>query len=738
MNQSPQPQYEFGPFRFDTRERLLARDGESVSLTPKAFDLLLALVERHGHLVEKEELFQVVWPDTMVEESNLSSNIALIRKALNDGENGLKFIETVPKRGYRFVAEVHAVQADVEVQQLSEEAATLVDETIVPVVNTAPAVEVRLTKRSGWRDHIAWVIAGVAVLAALALGVAYVRRPMLETAPMRLSITPPEKATSFDWPTISPDGRTLAFIAAEGGKTQLWVRPLNATTAKSLGDANHGNAGAPPFWSPDSRFLAFVSDGKLKKIALAGGAAEPLCDVSDFRGGTWNQEGVILFGESNREIKRVSANGGAATTVIKIDTAQRLRGPVFLPDGRHFVYQRSPYQSAKGGTWLASLEDGESRHLLDSGGVTIGVVSDPIAPHEGQLVFIQQGGLSAQAFDFRRNQVAGEPVRIAASVATNTTGNAKFSVARNGTLALLESRGDAQFSWVDRTGKRLETVGQPGRWLGFKVSPDAQRLMAERLEGSSQNADLRLLDLARGTDTRFTFDPAHNNRPIWSPDGSRIAWASNREGEQNLYQKATSGAGQDELLLRSAYQKIAQDWSADGRFLLYQEINSQTNGDLWVLPLEGERKPWVWLNTPFSENVGQFAPDGKWIAYQSNESGRNEVYVQAFVPGAPASGVKWQLSTKGGTNPTWRRDGRELYFISAAENNLMAVEVTLGAEVKAGTPRELFSLRTLRAGSINSGLSMTGDGQRFLFRADETTGLPPFTVVLNWMAEIKK
>jgi Tol biopolymer transport system component len=255
------------------------------------------------------------------------------------------------------------------------------------------------------------------------------------------------------------------------------------------------------------------------------------------------------------------------------------------------------------------------------------------------------------------------------------------------------------------------------------------------MEAQSQNADLRLLDLARGTDTRFTFDPFHDQRPIWSADGSRIVWASNREGVANLYQKAASGAGQDELLWRSDYTKAPLDWSADGHFILYQENNPQTNADLWVLPLEGERKPWPWLNTPFDERNSQFAPDGKWIAYQSNESGRNEVYVQVFVAGAPASGVKWQLSTNGGVNPLWRRDGRELYFVSAA-NTVMAVEVKLGAEVKAGTPRELFSLSGLRTNTTGN-LNVTGDGQRFLFLADEGTGLPPFTVVLNWLAEVK-
>ena len=595
------------------------------------------------------------------------------------------------------------------------------------------------TKRGGWRERIAWIVAGLTTLGMLAFGVAYVRRPALEAEPMRLFITPPEKATSFDWPVISPDGRTLAFIAAEDGKRQLWVRPLNSTTATSLGEADHPVNGAAPFWSPDSQFLAFQSEGKLKKIALTGGAAEPLCDLSIFRGGTWNQAGVILFADSSDEIKRVSANGGTVTNIIKPDPAQgqiRMQAPVFLPDGRHFVYYISHTDLAKNGVYLGLLDSGESRQVVSCDSVTIGVASDLSAAGEGRLMYVRQGALLAQAFNFRQNQAAGDPVRIAASVATNNYGWAKFSLAHNGTLVLLDGRRNSQFTWFDRTGKRLETVGQPGRWLASRLSPDEQRLVAERMEAQSFNADLRLLDLARGTDTRFTFDPLHDQRPIWSPDGSRIVWGSNREGLPNLYQKAASGAGQDELLLRSTYQKSALDWSADGRFILYQESTPQTNNDLWVLPLAGGGKPWPWLTTPFMESNGQFSPDGKWIAYSSNESGRDEIYVQAFVPDAPASGGKWQLSTGGGVNPIWRRAGRELYFTSPGLS-LMVVEVTLGADVKAGAPRELFSFRGLRSSTTGS-LNVSGDGQRFLFAADETTTLPPFTVVLNWMAEGKK
>jgi Tol biopolymer transport system component len=587
------------------------------------------------------------------------------------------------------------------------------------------------TKRGGWRDYRLWMIAaGVMTLLAIALGVAYLRRPALEAELMRFSITLPDKATSFDWPTISPDGRTLAFVATVEGKTQLWVRPLNSTMAKPLTEIIRG-----PFWSPDSRFIAFFHDSRLKKIALAGGAAETLCDAPGNSGGTWNRDGVILFSAARSGILRISASGGAATKVTTVDRAQgefNHTSPVFLPDGKHFLFYKIHSDPAKSSVFLASLEGGEPRQLFSTDSRIIGVALNPSATDEGWLVYARQGALVAHPFDFRRNQLAGERIAITGQIRVDAFGAARFSLAANGTLVLLEGSANQQLVWLDRAGKRLGTVGQPGIFLDLALSPDEQRLVVERRDPQTLNSDLYVWDLTRGTETRFTFDPANDGWPTWSPDGSRIAWNSNREGGGNLYQKAASGAGQDEVLLRSGHTKQPCGWSADDKFLLYWEVSPKTSVDLWVLPMEGERKPWPWLNTPFDEVWGQFAPNGKWITYESNESGRQEIYVQAFMPGAPASGGKVQLSTNGGANPQWRRDGRELYYRSL-DGKLMAVDVTLGAEVKAGTPRELFA-----HGSLFN-FEAAGDGQRFLVAASAIdASVPPFTVVLNWMAEMKK
>ncbi|MBS1810885.1 MAG: serine/threonine-protein kinase, partial [Acidobacteria bacterium] len=601
-----------------------------------------------------------------------------------------------------------------------------------------PALQtVTLTKPGGWRDRIAWLVAGVLALALLALGVAYVRRPAQKAEEMRLYVNPPEKATLFDWPTISPDGRTLAFVADVDGKTQLWVRPLEATTARPLVEVR--DSLPTPFWSPDGQFIAYFDIPKLKKIAVTGGTSETLCDSPLNGGGTWNRDGVILFGGGPGGIKRISANGGTVTSITSVDTA---RGdsyhwaPVFLPDGRHFLYFIENPDSAKRGIYLGSLEGGETRQMRLIEARKVGIAANPADQRKGYLLFERQGALLAQPFDFNRKELVGTPVRIADQLSVSGARFPKFSVATNGVLTLLDREADTQLTWFDHSGKKLGMLGTRGRYSFPRLSPDGQRLAVGGINPAAQFSDIYLFDLASGTGTPFTFDPATDERPIWSPDGSRVVWGSFRLGALNLFQKAANGLGQDELFLRSTYTRRAFDWSTDGRFILFGEGNPQTSGDLWVLSMEGERKSWPWLNTTAAENYPRFSPDSQWIAYQSNDSGRDEIYVQAFVPNAPASGGKRQLSTNGGTNPQWRRDGRELYYLSA-EGKLMAVPITPGAELKAGTPKELFTPSGYRV-NADRGYTLTGDGQRFLFvTSAEEASLPPFTVVLNWMTEKK-
>jgi len=589
------------------------------------------------------------------------------------------------------------------------------------------------SNRNSLRERIWMIVACVLALALVAFGVAYFRRPAPEAEPMRLFVTPPEKATRFNLPAISPDGRTLAFVATVERKTQLWARPLNSTTARPLVEVGNVNS---LFWSPDSRFIGFIDNNKLKKIALADETLETLCDAPGLiGGGAWNREGVILLGTGTPGIMRIYANGGAMTAVTTVNNSRGEVGhafPVFLPDGRHFIFFKITSDFTKRAAYLASLDGGEPKLLLSIPNPIVGVAANPAARNEVYLVFPRQGDLMAQSFDFSRKQLVGEPLRIAQNVE-----NVQASISANGVLVLIEGNENRRLSWFDRAGKKLRTVGRAGAYFIPRLSPDDRRLAVGCCGTLSQTSDIYLFDLASGNEQRFTSDPGIDQYPLWSPDGSRIVWTSHREGVGNLYKKAASGAGPDEVLLKSAFWKLALDWSADGRFIIYRETGPQTFLDLWVLPLEGGQ-PWPWLKTPYNESVGKFSPDGNWIAYQSNESGPIEIYLQTFLPGAQASGVRTRLSTNGGTIPVWRRDdGRELYYISA-DNKLMAVEMTLGAEVKIRTPKELFSLSDIGA-NPSAGYAVTRDGQRFLFvTSAEEASLTPFTVVLNWMAEVKK
>jgi Tol biopolymer transport system component len=599
------------------------------------------------------------------------------------------------------------------------------------------------SKSNGLRERIWMIVAGGMALALLAFGIAYFRRPAQEAEPMRMFVNPPEKATRFDLPTISPDGRTLAFVATVEGKTQLWMRQLNSTSARPLAEV--GNVSAP-FWSADSRFIGFIEENKLKKIALASGTPETLCDIPGRYGaGAWNREGVILFsGVGTPGIWRISDIGGAMAAVTTVDFSHGETGqyaPVFLPDGRHFLFHKATTDLARRGAYLASLDGGEPSLLLQLDNPVVGVVANPAARNEGYLVFARQGALLAQSLDLSQYKLLGEPLHLAQQVRISTSGillanNLQASLSANGVLVLIEGYANHRLTWFDRAGKKLGTVGPAGNYLIPRLSPDGQRLAVDRIDLQSQTSDIYLFDSASENERRFTFDPAIDEYPFWSPDGSHIVWASTRDGVGNLYQKAANGAGPDEELLRSDYMKHTTDWSADGRFILYSETNPQTNADLWVLPLEGG-KPWPWLKTPYIEPAGRFSPDGKWIAYQSNDSGQMEIYLQAFAPGAQGSGGRWQLSINGGTIPLWRRDGRELYYISL-DKRLMAVEVTLGAEVKRKTPKELFALNNIGA-RLDASFAVTRDGQRFLFvTGAEETRPTPFTVLLNWMAEVKK
>ncbi len=597
------------------------------------------------------------------------------------------------------------------------------------------------------RERLAWSVA--AVLAALAIAlvfaVAHYRITATGTRPVRALVLPPEKSAfksvGVGGPVaVSPDGRRLAFVAATSdGKSLLYVRTLEALTAQAL----PGTEGASyPFWSPDSRFVGFFADAKLKKIEATAGPALALCDAQEARGGTWGEEGVILFAKRYSPIYRVSASGGVAVEVTKLDAARQEvthRWPQFLPDGRHFLYLASPTgsENEKNAVFLASLDGTEKRLLLP--------VFSNVAYASGHLLFVREGTLMAQPFDVRRRRLSGDSFPVVEGIQYDPVfARAVFSVSNNGVLAY--QGGTAQtrsrLVWCDRSGKPLDSIGEPDVHFRPRLSPDGRRIAVTIYETRSGNYDIWIYEAARGIKTRFTFDPARDLFPVWSPDGRSIVFASERKGPKlgfgsvgtgDLYQKNSDGTGSEELLLQSADDKSPTSFSPDGRFLAYHTGSrvGKTKSGVWILPLSGDRKPFPFLQTQFNDYGADFSPDGRWIAYASDESGRPEIYVTRF----PGPAGKWQVSTNGGIDPRWRRDGKELFFVRPAPLQLMAAEVKTGSSFESGAPRALFPLRSF----IGTLYDASGDGQRILVNMpteEETSS--PITLVLNWTADLKR
>jgi eukaryotic-like serine/threonine-protein kinase len=602
---------------------------------------------------------------------------------------------------------------------------------------SAAGVAAPLITRRRARERLAWVLAGVSLCAALVLAAVHFRQSPIEARPARFFVLPPERTTIAFGPAapqaaVSPDGHYLAFAATTSDRqTHLWVRPLDSVATQKLVGTEDASF---PFWSPDSRFIGFFAQGKLKTIAVYGGPTQTLCSAPSGNGGTWSRDGVIVFAP-NREggLARVFAAGGIPAAVTALDRRRRETAhcwPQFLPDGRHFLYLALSGNRENRGIYIHSLGTEEPRHVFKT------EVRAAYTP-PGYLLFVQLGTLMAQRFNPHRLELTGEPVRIAEDVAYNpSNGRTTFSASENGVLAyrtgVAGGLPTSELVWFHREGNRIGPAGGFGLYLRPALSPDGKRVAVERRDPQTGTDDVWLVDLARSTSLRFTFGSFNQTHPVWSPDGSRIVFASDRDGTSNLYLKISSGTGTDELLLQSDTPKYSTDWSPDGRLIAFESQDPTTGSDLWVLPLFGDRKPIPFLQTEFNEGQGQFSPDGRWMAYSSDESGRREVYVQAF----PASSGKWQISTAGGAFPRWRRDGKELFYL-AADQKLMAVAVQADSTLQAGRPQALFDAHVFGAPIVP--YSVSADGQRFLVNTPaQEVNSSPITVVLNWTSELKK
>ena len=585
-------------------------------------------------------------------------------------------------------------------------------------------------RRMTRRELILASVAAVAVLAAVVMTALYFRRAPTEAHAVRFPISPPEK-TGFNSFAISPDGLRLAFVATDAsGKNLLWVRPLDSINAQQLPGTEEATS---PFWSPDSRFIGFFTAGKLKKIEVTSGTVQTLCNAVVPRGGTWSRDGVIVFAPTpNDPLYQVSVAGGEPTPLTKLDPSRQEashRWPYFLPDGHHLLYSLSGGPQSQG-IYVTSLDGKDSRRLINVGNSIVAFASP------GYLLFRREATLMAQAFDPDKLYLSGEPFPVAEQVGYDVASfQSFFSVSQTGVLVYSSgSTGKTQLTWIDRAGKEVGLVDQPRSFVRPSLSPDGKRVVVDGVDLQA-NRDVWIIELASGNQTRFTFDPGTDIFAIWSPDGSRIVFASDREGPRNLYQKSASGAGKEELLLKTGLNTFPMDWSADGKFILYVASDPKTKLDTWVLPLFGDQKPFPFLQTEANERNAKFSPNGRWIAYTSDESGINQIYVQSF----PDSGGKRQVSTNGGYHLAWRSDGKEFFYISS-DKKIMAVDVkTDGPTFEVGTPKALFEVRVPSFNSAQAQFAVAADGQKFLVAntAGEITSAP-INVVLNWTADLKR
>ena len=587
-----------------------------------------------------------------------------------------------------------------------------------------------------WRRAMPWAIGAAGLLTAIAaLAVSGVRREEAPPSPQVRFVVSPQPGVALlasqntTMPAVSPDGQRIAFVATRNGVNQIWVRALDALEAQPVAGTDDGSQ---IFWSPDSRAIGFSATGKLKTVDLSGGPVQTVCDTpSLLRGATWNRDGVILFGSLAGGIFKVPAAGGQPAAVTTPDDSHgesAHRFPSFLPDGRHFLYLAFP----SSGIWIGSIDGSPATRLMTADSQA------EFAP-PGHLLFVLGATLVAQPFDATRMTLSGEAVAIAQDPTLDLNGGAAFSASRTGTLVVRTGIASptTQLRWADRNGTTLRDIGEPGRYRNPALSPDGARIAVEMLELRTRTEDIWIVDSKTGEPSKFTFEPHNDIWPVWSPDGRRVAFSSDRQaGDSDLYIKPSDGGAGETLLLKMGAETLAAplSWSPDGKFLVFRRFAPFSN--MAVLPLEGNSTPRLFQRVSFNRAQGQVSPSGKWLAYHATESGPNEVYIESF----PTPGAKWQVSKDGGYFPKWSRDGKELFYY-AADGRLMAVRVTGDAALEIGASTPLFQPQLLNGPRVGIGLraqyDVARDGRFLLNVPVGDTSPPPITVVLNWAARLK-
>jgi serine/threonine-protein kinase len=742
---------EFGPFRLDPDERLLLRDGQPVALTPKAFDLLLYLADRHGRLVEKQTIMAALWPDTIVEEGNLASTVSALRKALGDDGGEQRVIATVPTRGYRFVMPV--------AHRNPPTTSTAVSESITPHKKGAHA-----TRRA----------AAIAVWSVAMLGAGWwlsdwrFRHPAPESH-VRVDITPAdgirgpevhgEQAGGRNRPTrtaiaLAPDGRSIVFAGLQGKQQQLWLRSLDRPEATPIAGTEQA---AAPFFSPDGRWIGFWSRRALWKVPAAGGAPIKICDSPSSFGASWGPDDLIVFAdEPAGGLRRVSARGGAPQTLTTVNVSEgegSHRWPFVLPGGKAVLFTvvavpRDPRLGTS--VALLALDTGKRRVLLTD-------AADARYVATGHLLYVDRERLLVAPFDLITLQVTGDPVGVTDRVMqSRTTAAAQFTTSDSGSLAWLPAAPDHNpeqsraIVWVDDRGRSTPVGAAADAYFRPRLAPNGQRIAVETVESV---AAVWVHDLRRSTRTRIPFD-GYASSPLWTPDGQRLVFSGARAGNGNLFWIPADGSGPAERLATSESAQYPASWSPDGRTLVFEQCGSQC--DIWALSSKG--KGWTArpiVDTPAVELHATLSPDGHWLAYTSLGSGHQEVYVQAF----PGPGERLQVSSEGGGFPRWSSDGRRLYYCATPTDGpfgsslplpprtghtYFAVDVSTSPTFSVGRPRVWFEDPEAKYTVTQpiAGYDVARDGRFLMVEVQRGAGIVPpppsdLRLIMNWSEQLR-
>ena len=578
------------------------------------------------------------------------------------------------------------------------------------------------------RHLLAWATTAVfalALIASIAIGFTYLKHSNGQAISGRFPISMPAGA----YPVadmeehnlaISPNGQYLAFVAYVQGKRTLWVRPIGSLAAQELPGTDDAYS---VFWSPDSKFIAFFADSKLLRVEPSGKSLQSVCNLPSHgdSSGTWGSAGTIVFSQdAGGKVYRVPANGGTPSLLFADESGRALRWVQFLSDGRRFIFcKRTNREQTAAAVYAGSIDSAETKQI------------EPMPPTRavftkgGYLLYARDQTLVAQAFDEKNLRLTGEPVVIVEHIPHHEkSGWCEFSASDNSELAYMTEFPQTRLAWFDRGGREIGQVGAPGNYNAVRLAPDGQRAALDISGERSFSDDLWIEDLTRGTRTPFASGTDDEGEPVWSPDGKQLAYFSCCDDVSALHMKNVSDTGKGEMPIKDQWFITPQDWSRDGRYFIYG-----WQGNIWVLPMSGEAKPYLLIKTPFTESDSRLSSDGRWLAFVSNETGRDEVYVTRF----DHPDEKWHVSTDGGSDPRWGREGQELFYLSP-DKHLMLVPIKPGDKFDAGVPRELF-----KADPQTSGYDVAADGQRFLFVVTAPGAqLFPFAVITNWMAELKQ